>query len=54
MRARKSKQVPDESVQSTFAIEKVDQANDGDILSLARKYFKVPTAMVHTSYIAGL
>ena len=37
-----------------IAIEKVDQANDGDILSIARKYFKVPTAIVHSSYIAGL
>ncbi len=39
---------------SVIAIEKVDRASDSEMLALARKYFKLPAEMVHSSYLAGL
>jgi stalled ribosome rescue protein Dom34 len=40
--------------QSVIAIEKLSHADDQAILELARKYFKMPKQMVHSSYVAGV
>jgi hypothetical protein len=40
--------------EKVIAVERLVYANDVDILSIARRYFKVPRELVHISYIAGV
>lgn len=44
----------DSMSEKVIAVERVERANDVDILSIARRYFKVPKELVHSSYIAGV